>query len=69
MAKASKSFLRNNRLWEKQVEGRHQQVPDKEWCYEIVKEAHDDLGHKGVFLVLAWLRDRFWWPRMGEDVK
>ena len=34
-----------------------------------MKEAHDNLGHKGVFLVLAWLRDRFWWPKMGEDVK
>ena len=69
VAKASKFFLKVDRLWKKQTEGLHQQVLDKEQCYRLVKEAHDDLGHKGVFSVLARLRDRFWWPRMKEDVK
>ena len=59
-AKASKFFLKDNRLWKKQQEGRHQRVPDKAQHYGLVKEAHNDLGHKRVFLVLAHLRDRFW---------
>ena len=69
VAKASKFFLKDDRLWKKQPEGWHQLAPDKERCYGLVKEAHNDLRHKGVFSVLARLRDRFWWPRMGEDVK
>ena len=69
VTKASKFFLKDDKLWKKQPEGRHQRVPDKERRYGLVKEAHDDLGHKGVFSVLARLRDRFWWPRMGEDNK
>ena len=60
VSKVSKFFLKDNRLWKKQLEGRHQRVPDKEKRYGLVKEAHNDLGHKRVFLVLAHLRDRFW---------
>ncbi|KIN93443.1 hypothetical protein M404DRAFT_38804, partial [Pisolithus tinctorius Marx 270] len=35
----------------------------------LIKEAHDDLGHKGVFMVHTCLLLRFWWPLLVEDVK
>ena len=36
--------------------------------YELMKAAHDEMGHKGVFAVKARLQDRFWWPKMNEDI-
>ncbi|KIO04377.1 hypothetical protein M404DRAFT_39546, partial [Pisolithus tinctorius Marx 270] len=35
----------------------------------LIKEAHDNLGHKGVFMVRTRLLLRFWWPLLVEDVK
>ncbi|KIJ14508.1 hypothetical protein PAXINDRAFT_41881, partial [Paxillus involutus ATCC 200175] len=35
----------------------------------LIKEAHDDLGHKGVFTVRTRLLLCFWWPLLVNDVK
>ena len=37
--------------------------------FGLIKEAHDDLGHKGVFTVQTQLLLRFWWLMLVEDVK
>ena len=34
-----------------------------------MKQAHNDLEHKGMFTVKARLSERFWWPDMEEDIK
>ena len=44
-------------------------VVPKHRRFGLIKEAHDDLGHKGVFTVQTWLLLRFWWPLLVEDVK
>ena len=36
---------------------------------ELIRQAHDELGHKGVFTVKLRLGERFWWPHMDDDVK
>ena len=66
---ASNFFVRHGRLWKKHKSGRHQVViePAKRW--DLVRQAHDDLGHKGVYSVRARLLERFWWPSLGHDVK
>ncbi|KIO07103.1 hypothetical protein M404DRAFT_137710, partial [Pisolithus tinctorius Marx 270] len=42
-------FLKNRELWHQELRGQHQVVPAYEKCLELMKQAHDDLGHKGVF--------------------
>lgn len=66
---ASRFFTKGGSLWRKDVEGRHQLVVPVERRAAILKEAHDDTGHKGFFSVRARLRDRFWWPFIEDDIK
>jgi hypothetical protein len=37
--------------------------------FRILKEAHDDLGHKGIYVTHVRLLLRFWWPHIVEDIK
>ena len=59
----------NQKLWKKDHLGRHKLVLEKEKQLEIIRQAHDDLGHKGVFSVRARVGKRFWWPSMDDDIK
>ena len=36
---------------------------------QVICQVHDDLGHKGIFMVRQCLGERFWWPHMDNDVK
>ncbi|KIK73683.1 hypothetical protein PAXRUDRAFT_177756, partial [Paxillus rubicundulus Ve08.2h10] len=62
-------FLLDGSLWCCEPHGRHQLVVQEGKRYGLIKEAHDDLGHKGVFTVRTRLLLRFWWPMLVEDVK
>jgi hypothetical protein len=62
-------FLLDGSLWRREPHGRHQLVVPEEKRYRLIKEAHDDLGHKGVFTVRTQLLLRFWWPLLVNDVK
>ena len=66
---AMKFFLLHGALWQREPHGRHQQVAPEGRCYGLIREAHDDLGHKGVFTVRTRLLLRFWWPMLVDDVK
>lgn len=44
-------------------------VLDQTTRLAILKQAHEDLGHRGSFGVFAHLKDRFFWPYMFLDVK
>ncbi|KAG2338267.1 hypothetical protein BDR05DRAFT_848467, partial [Suillus weaverae] len=35
----------------------------------ILKEAHDDLGHKGIYTICMQLLLRFWWLMIINDIK
>lgn len=65
----SRFFAKRGELWKRRVGGQHQKVVKVERRGRLMKEAHDELGHKGVFSVRARLADRFWWPKMDEDIK
>ena len=66
---ATRFFILSGSLWRREPHGKHQLViPESRW-YGLIKEAHDDLGHKGVFTVRTRLLLRFWWPMLVEDVK
>ena len=64
-----KYFERVGELWRKWIGGRYQKVLRGARRLRLLREAHDELGHKGVFAVKARLQDRFWWPKMEEDIK
>jgi hypothetical protein len=36
---------------------------------EILRQAHDDYGHRGVRVIFMMLKIRFYWPNMLQDVK
>ena len=67
--KAIGFFLLHDKLWHKQPAGKHQVVIPEHKRFDIIKEAHDGLGHKGSFVVRNRLLERFWWPLLDQDVK
>lgn len=69
LQKVAKYFIWEEQLWRWWANGNHQRVPAEDRRYDIIWQAHDKLGHKGVFLVMGWLRNWFWCPRMEKDVK
>ncbi|GBE81975.1 hypothetical protein SCP_0403510 [Sparassis crispa] len=62
-------FLRDGNLWRKDPSGRHKLFVDEGRCYTLIRQAHDDLGHKGIFTVWTRLLERFWWPLLDQDVR
>ena len=36
---------------------------------QVILACHDDFGHLGMEKTLGLLKDRFFWPKMSEDVK
>ena len=62
-------FTHNGRLWRRQKQGRHQLVMFPSQRSTTVREAHDNLGHKGYYATLRTILDRFWWPSLAHDVK
>jgi hypothetical protein len=66
---ATKFFILHDKLWGKHPEGCHQLIIDEPKWYQLICEAHDDLGHKGVFMVRTRLLLRFWWPMLSADIK
>jgi hypothetical protein len=66
---AGSYFVLEGRLYRKDRQGRHQRVVPYEDRLSLLKQAHDELGHRGFFPVRRLLLDRFWWPGLAEDVK
>ena len=66
---ASPFFILNDQLWRRHPQGRHQLVIQEHKRLDLLKQVHDDLGHKGIFVVRNRLLDRFWWPLLDQDVK
>ena len=62
-------FLLNGLLYRREQHGQHQLVMPVECHYELIWEAHNSLGHKGVFSVWTHLLLHFWWPVLVDDVK
>jgi Integrase zinc binding domain len=62
-------FVLNDKMWKKDRQGRHRLVIQEEKRLVLIRQAHDKLGHKGVFTVRVRLGERFWWPHMEDDIK
>ena len=66
---ASNFYLDNERLYRKHKLGHHQVVPVNTKRFELIRQAHDDMGHKGTYTVWSRLTERFWWPHMDRHIK
>jgi Integrase zinc binding domain len=66
---ASEYFVFEKKLWRKDRQGRHKLVIWEDKRQDLIRQAHDELGHKGVFTIRQRLGERFWWPHMDDDIK
>ena len=62
-------FLLNGRLWRRQHHGRHQLYIPPSQQLHLIRDAHDNLGHKGFYSTQRTLLDRFWWPALQQNIK
>jgi hypothetical protein len=61
-------FLDSGKLWWKDSHGAHKIVAPPETRINIIRSAHDDIGHKMVFAMKSLIALRFWWPNMKADI-
>jgi len=61
-------FLDGLTLWRKDSQGAHKLVPHRSSRFDIMKQVHDDIGHKAIYTTRATIATRFWWPNMGFDI-
>ena len=33
-----------------------------------MRQAHDDIGHKGIYSIRALVSEQFWWPQLPADI-
>jgi hypothetical protein len=66
---AAHFFVLEDKLWRREAHGKHQLVLPPSKRYRVLEEAHNDLGHKGIYTISSRLRSRFWWPHIIEDIK
>jgi len=61
-------FLKNDRLYKRDIDGNHRLVAPKNKRTHMMKAAHDSLGHRMFFATKSLLTQRFWWPELEKDV-
>ena len=61
-------FVDGDRLWKKDPKGAHKLVVFAPKRLAILRQAHDDVGHRGRFATQQLIAERFWWPFLREDV-
>ena len=59
---------KEDRLYRKSVDGEHRLYVPPEKRMEMLKGAHESLGHRGSFATKHLLQRRFWWPDLDRDV-
>ncbi|CDO72748.1 hypothetical protein BN946_scf184990.g31 [Trametes cinnabarina] len=65
---AQNFFSDDRKLWRKSTDGAHKLVVWPEKRLDILRAAHDCLGHRGQYATSQFVSERFWWPTMQEDV-
>ncbi|KAF9439686.1 hypothetical protein P691DRAFT_619117, partial [Macrolepiota fuliginosa MF-IS2] len=44
-------------------------VIEEDKCLDLLKQAHNELRHKGIFTTWMHLLEHFWWPRLNDDIR
>jgi hypothetical protein len=66
---AAHFFVLEDKLWCREAHGKHQLILPPSKRYRILEEAHDNLGHKGIYTISSRLHSCFWWLHIIEDIK
>lgn len=66
--RAHQFFVRGQQLWRKEAGGRHQLILFGSDRLRILKQTHDELGHRGFYPMQRTIADRFWWPSLDHDL-
>jgi Integrase zinc binding domain/RNase H-like domain found in reverse transcriptase len=61
-------FVDSGKLWRKDSHGAHKIVAIPQRRLDIIRAAHDDIGHKMIFATKSLIALRFWWPNMKHDI-
>jgi hypothetical protein len=69
MQYSSGFFFSNGKLWRRDTHRKHKIVVPKGKRYKLLKEVHDTLGHKKIYVMRMQLLEHFWWPFLDQDVK
>jgi hypothetical protein len=69
LRRAAHFSLADGRLWRMQADGQHQLYVVPSLRFSLIRDAHDNLSHKGVYSTRHTLLNRFWWPSLEGDVK
>ncbi len=64
----SQFFMKDSKMWRVTRKNSYQRVLDPSRHVQALVDVHDYLGHRGIHAMLAFLRDRFWWPEIKADV-
>src|SRR5882724_8725962 len=59
----------DGKLMHRDIQGRQKVVIPREKHYSLISQAHEAVGHRAIFSTLSYLRERFLWPMLDEDVK
>ncbi|CDO77998.1 hypothetical protein BN946_scf184723.g5 [Trametes cinnabarina] len=65
---AQNFFSNDRKLWRKSTDSAHKLVVWPEKQLDILRTAHDRLGHRGQYATSQFVSKCFWWPTMQEDV-
>ena len=66
--KASGFFVVDGWLWKKNPRMRHKLVVEEGKRLGILRQVHDELGHKGIFTTRTCILECFWWPYFDDDI-
>jgi len=67
--KASGFFVVDGWLWKKDPRMRHKLVVEEGKQLGILRQVHNELGHKGIFTTHTHILEHFWWPYFDNDVR
>ncbi len=56
------------KLYCRDIESEYKLVIYPEKRMYIMKAVHDQLGHRGIYVMKMWIKKRFWWPEMERDI-
>ena len=65
---SSEFFLDSGNLWRKDLHGAHKIVATPDRRLEIIRAAHDDIGHKMIFTTKLLITLCFLWLNMKADI-
>ena len=68
--RATQFYVNSGKMWKRKKKGNPLQVIlGKDQRTQLLTQAHEELGHKGVQAVFDTIRLRFYWPYLYSDIK